>query len=57
MALGPKEMSEAIVRNLKAKTGKDINEWITVVQQSGHTEKKAITLFLKNECKLGHFQA
>ena len=57
MALGPKEMGEAIIRNLKAKTGKDLPEWIDVVKQSGHTEKKVIIGFLKDEHKLGHFQA
>ena len=50
-------MGEAIIRNLKAKTGKDLPEWIDVVKQSGHTEKKAIISFLKDEHKLGHFQA
>ena len=57
MALGPQEMGEAIVRNLKAKTGKDLHAWIEVVKQSGYTEKRAVTRFLKEEKQLGHFQA
>lgn len=30
MALGPKQMGEAIIRNLKEKTGKSIEEWIAL---------------------------
>jgi predicted transport protein len=57
MALGPKEMGEAIIRNLKTKTGKTLEEWIDVVQQAQLSEKKAVLQFLKTEHKLGHFQA
>ncbi|WP_299245233.1 DUF5655 domain-containing protein [uncultured Aquimarina sp.] len=57
MALGPKQMGEAIVRNLKNKTGKSIKEWIEIVEQTKLKEKKEIIAFLKNENRLGHFQA
>jgi len=33
MALGPKQMSEAILRNLKDKTGKSIEEWIELLKE------------------------
>ena len=50
-------MGEAIVRNLAAKTGKDISEWLEVVIDSQLTDKKAVTAYLKQEHGLGHFQA
>lgn len=57
MALNPKEMSEAIIRNMKEKTGKSLEEWIGVVKESKLQEKKEIIDFLKTEKGLGHFQA
>lgn len=57
MALGPKQMGEAIIRNLKEKTGKSIEQWISVVEQSKLTEKKEVISFLKINNGLGHFQA
>lgn len=57
MALGPKQMGEAILRNLKGKTGKDIHGWISIVKSSGLTEKKEVLSYLKAEHGLGHFQA
>jgi hypothetical protein len=30
MALGPKQMREAILCNLKSKTGKGIDEWLEI---------------------------
>ncbi len=57
MGLGPKQMQESIIRNLKKKTGKDLSEWLTVIQHSNLSEKKEIMAALKNDHGLGHFQA
>ncbi len=57
MPLAPKEMEEAIVRQLKAKTGKTLEEWIAVVKQSGLLRTKEQADHLKSEHGLGHFQA
>lgn len=57
MGIGPKQMGEAILRNLKVKTGKNIDEWLTVVHSTGLSEKKNVMEFLKKEHGLGHFQA
>ncbi len=57
MALGPKQMGEAILQNLESKTGKDISAWTTIVAKSGLEAKKEIIGFLKVEHQLGHFQA
>lgn len=57
MALGPKQMGEAIIRNMKAKTGRSIEGWIDVVSSTNLREKKEVMEFLKKEQGLGHFQA
>lgn len=57
MALDPKKMGEAVARNLKAKTGKSLEEWLEIVKESNLQEKKPVMEFLKKEKGLGHFQA
>ena len=57
MALGPKQMGEAIIRNLKDKTGKTLEEWLEILNQTTLKDKKGIIEFLKKEKGLGHFQA
>jgi len=57
MALGPKQMGEAVIRNLKSKTGKDVAEWIKILRQSKLVDKKEAIKFLKSEHALGHFQS
>ena len=57
MALGPKEMGERILRNLKAKTGKELNEWLDIIRASGLSEKKPVMDYLKTQHDVGHFQA
>lgn len=57
MALGPKQMGDAIIRNLKKKTGKTLEEWITIVKDENLLDKKEIITFLKTNNGLGHFQA
>ncbi len=57
MALGPKQMQESIIRNLKDKTGKDLSEWISILEAKGIQDKKEAMAHLKSEYKLGHFQA
>lgn len=56
MALGPKEMGEAIIANLKTKTGKDLNQWLVIAKDSKLTEQQKIRTYLK-EMGLGAFQA
>lgn len=57
MALGPKHMGDAILKNLEAKTGQSLEAWLEVVAASNLFEKKAILSHLKEEHGLGHFQA
>lgn len=57
MALNPKQMGEAIIRNLKEKTGKSLEEWLKELSETKLQEKKEVIEFLKNQKGLGHFQA
>jgi predicted transport protein len=58
MALGPKEMGEAIVKNLKEKTGKELPEWLKLLEENvpDGTKKEKIA-WLKSQNGLGHYQA
>lgn len=56
MALGPKAMGEAIIANLKTKTGKNLSEWQDVLKSQNITDEKAAQQYLKDN-GLGHFQA
>jgi hypothetical protein len=56
MALGPKAMGEAIIANLKGKTGKDLREWQAELEASGITEPAAARKRLQ-DLGLGTFQA
>lgn len=56
MALGPKAMGEAIVANLKNKTGKNLDQWRAELEGRGVTDPATARLLLK-ELGLGQFQA
>ncbi len=53
----PEEMEEAIVRNLREKTGKSLEEWCAVLRDSGLSSKGELTDLLKTTHGVGHFQA
>jgi predicted transport protein len=57
MALGPKQMGEAILRNLEEKTGKTLEQWLTILEKSKLTDKKPAMDFMKNTHGIGHLQA
>ncbi len=57
MALSPEQMKEAIIRNLREKTGKSLSDWLDILVAKKLNEKKEIVQFLKTEEKLDHFQA
>ncbi len=46
-------MQDAIISNLKQKTGKSLEEWIRVVKKSGPSAKKARAQWLKVKHRLG----
>ena len=57
MGLSPKEMEDAIIKNLQDKTGKSLNEWLKVLSEENLSNKKEIKLYLNEKYNLGHFQA
>ncbi len=57
MAHGPKEQEEAIIRNLKVNTGRDLDEWIKILESDAPVEDRERIKWLKERHKLGHFQA
>ena len=57
MGLGPKQMGEAMAKNMKSKTGKTVNEWVEILKNASIDNKKESIQFLKTKHQLGHFQA
>ena len=56
MALGPKAMGEAIIANLKTKTGKNLGQWEAELERAGITDPASARQRLK-DLGLGQFQA
>ena len=57
MPLTPQEMEAAVIRNLPAKTGRNLEEWVALVQAQAPVEKSSRMDWLKNTHGLGHIQA
>lgn len=53
MPKSPKEMGEAIARNLPAKTGKTFDQWVAITKKSGLATRKERVAWLKSEHGLG----
>jgi hypothetical protein len=49
----PREMGEAIRRNLPEKTGRTFDEWVSIVKQDGPAERREIVAWLKAQYELG----
>ncbi len=55
--LSPKEMGEAVVKNMSAKTGKSLSEWVAIVKDAGYVDADSATKWLKDTHKLGSIYA
>ena len=53
----PKEMEDAIIKNLIEKTGRSLEEWFLVLEECSLSEKGDLKEHLKNVHSVGHFQA
>ncbi|MCS5534199.1 MAG: DUF4287 domain-containing protein [Candidatus Poseidoniaceae archaeon] len=53
----PEEMEKAIIRNLADKTGRTLEEWFSVLSDTGLSEKRELKEHLKAVHAVGHFQA
>lgn len=57
MALSAAQMQEAVIKNLPEKTGKNLDEWISIAKAFNFSKKNDILKKLKAEYGLGHVQA
>ena len=55
--MDPKSMEKAMLKNMIEKTGKPIEQWISIVNKQNFDENKDIVNFLKEEHSVGHFYA
>ena len=55
--MDPKSMEKAMLKNMIEKTGKSINEWVSIVNEQNFIDNKDIVKFLKEEHSVGHFYA
>src|SRR4051794_41357524 len=53
MPKSPKEMIAAVVDNLPAKTGRNLEQWAELVRKEGPHEKKDIIAWLKTKHDIG----
>ena len=54
MAKSPEEQAATMIENLRLKTGKSLDEWITVVNRQGLDKHRAILNYLKGEHEMTH---
>jgi predicted transport protein len=54
MAKSPEEMVVSMIKNLKDKTGKSLEEWLAIVKSSGLEKHGEIIKLLKSEHSLTH---
>jgi hypothetical protein len=54
MPASPEEMTNAMIANLKAKTGKTLQQWIAIVRKSGATKHGEIVKLLKTDHGMTH---
>lgn len=57
MGLSPSEMQEAIIKNLRDKTGKTLEQWLSEIKKLEVKDDKELFKILKTTYGLGHFQA
>ena len=54
--MDPLSMEKAMLKNMVEKTGKPIEEWISIINKK-NVKNKDIVKFLKEEYSVGHFYA
>lgn len=55
--MNPAEMQQAVLRGLKAKTGRDLDEWLMELRAHGPATRKERVAWLKSTHGLGHVTA
>lgn len=54
MAKSPEEMAQAMVNNLKEKTGKTLEQWLKLISKQSFEKHGEIVKFLKGEYEMTH---
>ena len=54
--MDPLSMEKAMLKNMVEKTGKPIEQWISIINKK-NVKNKDIVNFLKEEYSVGHFYA
>jgi predicted transport protein len=54
MTKSPEEMANAMIANMKQKTGRTLEQWIGIAKKSGQEKHGAITKYLKTEHGMTH---
>lgn len=54
MAKSPEDMAAAMIANMKANTGKTLEQWIAIAKKSGEEKHGAVVKYLKSEHGLTH---
>ena len=54
MAKSPDEMANAMIANMKEKTGKTLEQWVALAKKSGEEKHGGLVKHLKTEHGLGH---
>lgn len=54
MAKSPEEMAQAMIGNLKEKTGKSLSEWLKLLKKESHEKHGQIVKFLKSDHGVTH---
>ncbi|WP_425409502.1 DUF4287 domain-containing protein [Hyphococcus sp.] len=54
MAQSPEEMANAMIANMKEKTGKTLEQWITIAKKSGEEKHGGVVKYLKSQHGLTH---
>lgn len=53
----PAEMQAAVIRGLKAKTGRDLEEWLALLEEAALSSRKERVTWLKSTHGVGHVTA
>ncbi|MCI5048463.1 MAG: DUF4287 domain-containing protein [Aquisalinus sp.] len=54
MPQSPEEMAAAMIANMKEKTGKTLEEWISISKKAGHEKHGVLVKFLKTDHGMTH---
>ena len=57
MAAKSKDMKSVVIGDLPSKTGRNLNDWITLIRRKGPRDQTGVVSWLKNDHGMGHVTA